>query len=100
MVAERPTGSDIKHPAHHDRRDESFFRMLRGFSPEAQEFVTSLSSMFMEPDERQAFRSDPDNITSLVSELKSMGLRGRQVHRVIRFFNLASISSVDQKETA
>ena len=88
MVQERPTGANIEHPGHHDEKDEMFFRMLRRFPPQAQELVTSLSSVFMEVDEYEAFRSDPARVAGLKSELSSMGLRSRQVRQVMRFFNL------------
>lgn len=97
MVAERPTGADIGHPAHHNEGDERFFRMLRGLPPQAQEFVTSLSNDFMEGDEHQAFGSDPAKVAGLGRELKAMGLRGKQVHQVMRFFNLTL--PVDPKVT-
>lgn len=93
MISEgAPTGVGVENQAghHHSKKEERFFRALRTFPSEAQELVTSLSSMFIEPDVYKAFRADPTNISKLQTELKSFGLVDQQVGQVMHFFNLSS----------
>lgn len=68
--------------------NEEFFEILRGLPPEAQEFLTGLSSQFMEQDVYERLRTHPKRIRGLARELKRMGLGDDRIPQVMDYFHL------------
>lgn len=70
------------------KNPEEFFRTLRDLSPEAKEFITSLSSTLVEGDIYNEFRSNPDNATLLTNELRRLHVNRGQIGQIMDFFNI------------
>ncbi len=68
--------------------NEAFFETLRGLPPEAQEFLTGLSSHFMEKDVYEKFKARPKKIRGLERTLRHMGLGDDRIPQVMDYFHL------------
>lgn len=68
--------------------NKKFFETLRGLSPQARDFLTGLSSQFMEADVYKKFKSDPLKIQSLETELRGLELGDEGITQVMDYFNL------------
>ncbi len=69
-------------------KNERFFETLRDLPPQAQEFLTGLSSQFMEPDVYRKFKARKRKIVGLERELRRMELDDDKIREVMDFFNL------------
>jgi len=65
-----------------------FYENMATFPLKAQEFITDLSSQFIEADVYGEFRENPRNTQDLITELKSLKLEESSIEIVLNFFNL------------
>lgn len=69
------------------RKRLKFFERMQSFPPEAQEMISNLSSVFLEPDEYRKFRNDSKRLLGIRTELKGYGMEEKDVDDVMNFFN-------------
>ena len=69
---------------------ENFYDTLRKLPPDAQEFITGLSSILMEPDIYKAYKKDETKIAGIKNELVQKGVSKTEINQVMKFFNFPS----------
>lgn len=76
---------------------QKFHERLHGFTPEAQEIVSDLSSFCVEPDVHQDYQDNPEKVEVIAVMLKEQGVSEEDVGRVMDFFNLPYSKTPDSQ---
>ena len=66
---------------------QTLYKDLDRFPEEAQEFVTGLSSWFLEPDMHRSYRENPEKVESIATELRGFGVGEGDIQTVMDFFS-------------
>jgi hypothetical protein len=104
MAVERRTNRPVERPkSTHEAKagpDKhiAFARRVNGYPEEAQEVVTSLSSMLLEPDVAEKIKRTPTEIKSVIGQLTSTGLSEEEVAVVLDYFALPDPFPKDEKD--
>lgn len=68
-----------------------YFKKLNSMPDDTRNYVSQLSSIFLEDDVYEQFKNDPSKIDALKQELASMGMMPEDLKLTLRYFNLAEI---------
>ena len=67
---------------------QTLYRYLDRFPQDAQEFITGLSSSFLEHDIHSSYQEDPDKVSSIAGVLRGFGVGEADIQTVMHFFSL------------
>ncbi len=70
------------------RKEKELSSILRQLPPESREFVTDLTSIFLERNEYERVRSNPEVISQLHDQLVGAGISEKKIKKIMRYFNL------------
>lgn len=65
-----------------------FHQQVNSYKPEAQEYISDLSSNFLEADVYRKIKNDPDAVKQISEKLRGVGLLDKDVDLVMHYFNI------------
>lgn len=75
-----------------------FYSINTSASPEAREYLSSLSSSIIEPDVYFKIKNDPIRYQEIVMQLSELGLSPDAIDTILKYFNLDATKNSQEKE--